>query len=174
MFVTDNRKNVAYMRKVDCQMTINVYDLQYDPEGMCCLTKQRGTGYDIEFTVKDTKSTVGMIYNTFYPTVKAEQYYYMIACDREKKIIGLFVLAYGDADTTKYSVKSVLIRAMICHATYVVIVRNSPEGDCIVDMNELEYFRKLKENANAVGITVLDNIILSEEKYLSYDEQGIQ
>ena len=167
-------KIITIKRKVGCHMPIYVYDLQYDYEGMCCLVKQRGTGYAGDFTVKDTKATVNMICNTFCPTIKAEQYYYMIACDREKKIIGLFVLASGDADTTKYSIKSVLIRAMICHAAYVIIARNTPEDDCIVDMDELNDFRKLKENANDVGVTVLDNIILSDGKYLSYAEQGIQ
>ena len=54
---------------------------------MCCLVKQRGTGYAGDFTVKDTKATVNMISNTFCPTIKAEQYYYMIACDREKKLL---------------------------------------------------------------------------------------
>ena len=155
-------------------MPIYVYDLQYDYEGMCCLVKQSGTGYVGMFAVEDTKATVNMLNNIFCPAIKANQYYYMIACNREKKIIGLFVLASGDADATKYSIKSVLIRAMICHATYVVIARNSPEDDCIVDMEELNCYRKLKENANTVGITVLDNIILANGKYLSYAEQGIQ
>ena len=154
--------------------TICVYDLEYDLDGMCCLVNGKCTGYAEGFTVNDTKATVNMLNNVFTPSIKADQYFYMIACDRDKNIIGLFVLASGDADATKYSIKSVLIRAMICHATYVVIVRNSPDRDCGVNINELNNFRKLKENANVVGITVLDNIILSDGKYLSYTEQGIQ
>lgn len=154
--------------------TICVYDLEYDVDGMCCLVNRKCTGYAEGFTVNDTKATVNMLNNIFYPSIKADQYFYMVACDRDKKIIGLFVLASGDADATKYSIKSALIRAMICHATYVIIARNSPDRDCSVNMDELNNFRKLKENANAVGITVLDNIILSDGKYMSYTEQGIQ
>ena len=153
---------------------IGVYSLEYDFDGMCCLRKQQSTGYAGGYTITSNAITINLLNNVFSPTLNVEEYIYMIACDKNMKVLGLFILAHGETGITRYSAKAVLVRAMICNATNVILARNSHDNDCSLNANEADNFRKLRKIANTVGITIKDNIIMAERKYFSFEEQNIR
>ena len=154
--------------------TISVYDLEYGLDGMCCLVGRMPTGYAEGYTVKENEIAANLLNNIFYPSLKADQYIYMIACDKQMKVLGLFIVAYGDVNKTGYSIRSIIIRAMLCNACNIIIARNDPDRDWKFSKEELDNFHKLKETAWNVGITVKDYLILSENLYLSITDQDKQ
>lgn len=154
--------------------TINVYDLEYDLDGMCCLRKNRGTGYAEGYVVEKSEVAVTMLNNIFYPAMKVGEHVYMIACDRGMKVLGIFKVAYGDVGVTKYSMRNVLCRAMICRATHIIMVHSSSDRDFNISKEEIETYKQLKATAKVVGITVRDNIIMTNNKHFSFKEQGIE
>ena len=154
--------------------TIGVYNLEYDMEDMCCLRKVQSTGYAEGYNISSNATIINLLNNIFSPNLNVEEYIYMIACDKNMGVLGLFILAHGDVGITRYSAKAVLIRAMICNATNVILARNSFDTDCSLHRNEAENFRRLRKIANSVGVTIKDNIIIANENYLSFAEKGIQ
>lgn len=153
---------------------IGVYSLEFDMDGVCCLRQQRSTGYEEGYTINSKSETINLLKNVFSPNLNVEEYIYMIACDKNMKVLGLFILAHGDVGITRYSAKAVLIRAMMCNATNVILARNSNDNDCELHINETDNFRKIQKIAKTVGITMKDNIIVAEEKYFSFEEHDIK
>lgn len=154
--------------------TIGVYDLEYDLDGMCCLRKVSGTAYAEGYVIEKSEVAVTMLNNIFYPATKVGEHVYMIACDKGMKVLGVFKVAYGDVGITRYSVRNVLCRALICHATQIIMIYSSPDRDFNINKEDIETYKQLKATAKAVGITVRDNIIMLDNKYISFKEQGIE
>ncbi len=151
--------------------TVKVYSLEYGLDGMCCLVAREGTGYAEGYTIKNNQTAVDILNVTFNPSVKVNQYIYMIAYDKDMKVIGLFVVASGEPKNTRYSLRNIIMSAMLCKAHNIIIARNEPEGEWKFTNDELTDYSKLKETAKNVGISVTDYIILSENTYLSAEEK---
>ena len=151
--------------------TIKVYSLEYGLDGTCCLAAREGTGYAEGYTIKNNQTAVDILNVTFTPSVKINQYIYMIACDRNMKVLGLFIVASGEPKHTKYSIKNIILSAMLCRAVNIIIARNDPEGEWKFTDGELADYSKLKETGKNVGINVKDYLILAENIYLSVEEQ---
>ena len=122
--------------------TIKIYSLECGPDGMCCLVAREGTGYAESYKIKSNQIAVVMLNNTFNPSVKVNQYIYMIACDKDMKVLGLFVVASGATGITKYSIRNVSMGAMLCRAVNIIIARNGPEGEWKFSSDELADYCK--------------------------------
>ena len=151
--------------------TVKVYSLEYGLDGMCSLVSREGTGYAEGYSIKNNQTAVDILNVTFTPSVKVNQYTYMIACDRDMKVLGLFIVASGDVNKTRYSIRNVIMSAMLCKAKNIIIARNDPEGEWKFTSEELADYCKLKETAKNVDINVNDYLILSDNVYLSAEEQ---
>ena len=154
--------------------TVKVYSLEYGLDGMCCLVAREGTGYTEGYIIESNQTAVDILNVTFTPAVKVNQYIYMIACDREMRVLGLFLVASGDPKHTKYSMKNIIMSAMLCRAVNIIIARNDPEGRWNFTEDELADYHKLKDTVRSVDINVTDYLILSENEYLSVEEQKKQ
>ena len=154
--------------------TVKVYSLEYGLDGMCCLAAREGTGYAEGYTIKSNQTAVDILNVTFIPSVKINQYIYMIACDKDMKVLGLFIMASGEPKYTKYSIKNIILSAMLCRAVNIIIARNDPEREWKFTKDELADYHKLKDTVRSVDIKVTDYLILSENEYLSVEEQKRQ
>ena len=151
--------------------TVKVYSLEYGLDGMCSLVSREGTGYAEGYSIKNNQTADDILSVTFNATVKVNQYIYMITCDKDMKVLGLFIIASGAAGRTKYSIRNVIMSAMLCKAKNIIIARNDPEGEWKFTKDELADYCKLKETAKNVDINVKDYLILSDNVYLSAEEQ---
>ena len=154
--------------------TVKVYSLEYGLDGMCCLAAREGTGYAKGYTIENNQTAVDILNVTFTSSVKINQYIYMIACDRDMKVLGLFIVASGEPKHTKCSIKNIILSAMLCRAVNIIIARNDPEGEWKFTKDELADYHKLKDTVRSVDIKVTDYLILSENEYLSVEEQKKQ
>lgn len=153
--------------------TIGIYELEYGIDGMCNLAKVRSTAFSNGYRADNTDKIAVMLNTIFYPTLKKTEYIYMIACDRNDRVLGLFIVASGIKYVTEQQIKNILLRAMMCNAKSIIMARNNPDMECGVNRDEIENLRKLKETATMLGITVKDNIILLDGEYISLAENGI-
>lgn len=154
--------------------TIKVYSPEYGLDGMCCLAARESTGYAEGYTIKNNQTAVDILNVTFTPSVKINQYIYMIACDRDMKVLGLFIVASGEPKHTRYSLRNIILSALLCKAHNIIIARNDPEGEWKFTKDELADYHKLKDTVRSVDIKVTDYLILSENEYLSVEEQKRQ
>ena len=151
--------------------TVKVYSLEYGLDGMCSLVAREGTGYAEGYSIKNNQTAVDILNVTFIPSVKINQYIYMIACDRNMKVLGLFIVASGEPKHTRYSLRNIIMSALLCKAKNIIIARNDPEGEWKFTSDELADYFKLKETGKNVGINVRDYFILSDNVYLSAEEK---
>ena len=79
----------------------------------------------------------------------------------------------GTVNHTPVYPREVVRRALELKATAVVLVHNHPSGDPTPSRDDVEMTSAVQDAARALGISVLDHVIVGAGKWVSLTEQGL-
>ena len=63
--------------------------------------------------------------------------------------------------------------ALVSHASGIILSHNHPSGSTVASTPDNNLTSQLKKGCEAIGIQLLDHIILTEDTYLSYMDEGM-
>jgi len=93
--------------------------------------------------------------------------------DSQNRLIAEETLQEGTVDQTAVYPRKVMERALAHNATGILFVHNHPGGSLDPSSHDLDLTRTLKDTAEAMGIRVLDHVIVSGQGYTSLKEKGL-
>jgi DNA repair protein RadC len=93
--------------------------------------------------------------------------------NRANKINHFEIISEGGITGTVADPRIILKKALEEEATSVVLCHNHPSGSLKPSRADEELTRKIKQAASYFDIAVLDHIIVSEEGYYSFADEGI-
>lgn len=102
---------------------------------------------------------------------ESEEYLYMICMNVKNKIIGVFEISHGNVNSSIFSVREILQKALLANAVSIIVMHNHPSGDPSPSREDIKVTERLGEAAKLVGIELLDHIIVGD-KYCSLKEKG--
>ena len=70
-------------------------------------------------------------------------------------------------------IRIVLQTALVSHASGIILSHNHPSGSTVASTQDNNLTSQLKKGGEAIGIRLLDHIILTEDTYLSYTDEGM-
>jgi DNA repair protein RadC len=100
-----------------------------------------------------------------------EEYMYMICMNTKNKIIGVFEISHGTANSSIVRPREVFQKALLANAISIILLHNHPSGDPKPSKEDIEVTKRLTEAGNVLGIEVLDHIIIGDT-YVSLKEKG--
>lgn len=123
---------------------------------------------DIKFNNPD------IIYEYYKNRLKTlkQEYFYAIYLDSSKKIIKEKLLFMGTINQSIVHPREVFKEAYICDATSIICVHNHPSGNIFPSKEDISLTNKLKEIGKMFGVTIDDHIIIGNDKYYSFYENG--
>ena len=83
------------------------------------------------------------------------------------------IISKGGIDSTIVDPRIILKKALEEDATYIVLSHNHPSGSLKPSRADEELTKKIKEAAKYFDIKVIDHIIVSEEGYYSFADDGL-
>ncbi|QYY36139.1 DNA repair protein RadC [Ruficoccus sp. ZRK36] len=86
---------------------------------------------------------------------------------------GVQRLEEGVPDRTTVYPRKVMQAALARHAVFIVVAHNHPSGQLKASSEDLHLTRCLISAANAVGLTLLDHLIVTPDDALSFLDQGL-
>lgn len=150
---------------------IIVYDLEYSLDRLPCLVKSRelaGAG-----RVEKPEDAYRIFEKVFHPALKTEEYVYLMCCDGAGNIVGMFVVSHGTVVSALQNIRGIMLRALLCNASGIIVAHNHPSGECRISREDEECFQKLKEICRIMEVALLDNLILGCGSYLSFKEERL-
>ena len=81
--------------------------------------------------------------------------------------------ARGTVNHTPVYPREVVRRALELEAAAVILVHNHPSGDPAASMEDIEMTGRIREAADAVGVTVRDHVIIGNGRWLSFQQEGL-
>ena len=99
--------------------------------------------------------------------------FWVLLLDRGNKIIDHFMISQGGISGTVIDVRIILKSALEKLAVSMVLCHNHPSGTMQASDADLKITRKLKKAAELLDISILDHIIIGQNSYLSFADEGM-
>ena len=83
------------------------------------------------------------------------------------------IISKGGLTGTVADPRIVLRKAMECNATSIILCHNHPSGNLIPSQADKDITQKIKTAASYIDVRLLDHIIVSDEGYYSFADEGL-
>jgi DNA repair protein RadC len=87
---------------------------------------------------------------------------------RANKVLSVMLISEGGTAGTVADVKKILAPAILQNASAIIISHNHPSGNLNPSDADKDLTAKVKEAAKLIDVTLLDHIIMTDEKYYSF------
>ena len=99
--------------------------------------------------------------------------FWIMLLDRGNKIIDHFMISQGGLSGTDIDVRIILKRSIEKLASSVILCHNHPSGTMQASEADLKITKKISDAAKLMDISVLDHVIIGQNHYLSFADEGI-
>lgn len=99
--------------------------------------------------------------------------FWVLLLDRGNKIIDHFMISQGGISGTIIDVRIILKKALGKLASSLILCHNHPSGTMAASDADLKITRKIKNAGDLMDISVLDHIIIGQNRYLSLADEGL-
>jgi len=97
----------------------------------------------------------------------------IIYLNKGNKIIDVEDVFEGTLDSINISPREIVERAIKTNATSLIFVHNHPSGDPTASRSDKQITRDLVFMGNILQINVLDHVIVGENRYFSFADEGL-
>ncbi len=99
--------------------------------------------------------------------------FWIMLLDRGNKILDTFMVSQGGVSGTVIDVRLILKIAIEKLASSLILCHNHPSGTMQASDADLKITKKIKDAAKIMDISVIDHIIIGQNKYLSLADEGM-
>ena len=122
--------------------------------------------------VKLTNSTSIYNYMKYLLEDKKQEYFYAIYVNTKKEVIERKLLFMGTINRSTVHPREIFKNAYLESASGIICIHNHPSGDINPSREDIILTNSLVEIGRVSGIPVLDHIIIGEDNYYSFFDNG--
>ena len=98
--------------------------------------------------------------------------FFVLLLDSRRRVLGLRVVSVGSLESAPVHPREVFAPAIREGASVVVLAHNHPSGDSAPSYEDRAVTDRLRQAGELVGIEVLDHVVVGDETYFSFAEEG--
>ena len=100
------------------------------------------------------------------------EYFFVIFLNRSNKVIGYYQISAGGTTGTIADPKLAFSIALKCLASAIILSHNHPSGAVEPSESDNSITNKFKNAGLLLDIKVLDHLIVTDDNYFSYADEG--
>lgn len=114
-------------------------------------------------------------YEIFQSLINNPNYeeFWILLLDRSNKVLHPLCVSEGGISGTVVDPKKIFKIAIDNNAPSLIVCHNHPSGNLQPSDSDIKLTKKLKEGGQLLDISVLDHLILGDEKYLSFADENL-
>jgi DNA repair protein RadC len=101
------------------------------------------------------------------------EYFVVLFMNRQNKITGYSKISEGGTTGILVDGKVIFQRALLSNAAALILCHNHPSGNLSPSEPDLKLTRDVKNFGKLIDLPVLDHVILTEESFFSFQENGL-
>lgn len=105
-------------------------------------------------------------------TIQYKEFFKVILMNRANKVLGVRHISEGGLNETSADIRIIMQAAILGNASAIILAHNHPSGNIQPSMQDDQVTKRVKEIAKLIGINLLDHLIITDETYYSYSENG--
>jgi DNA repair protein RadC len=104
---------------------------------------------------------------------KTRENFYLICLNSQRREIFAALISSGTTNETSLYPRQIVEAALKHNAVSVILAHNHPSGILAASANDIEATRAIIDVLDSINIDVLDHIIVTDDKYLSFSEKRL-
>src|SRR5664279_1549121 len=105
--------------------------------------------------------------------IELQEQFKVMLLNRANKVLGIYEVSTGGMTGTFADPKLIFVAALKAGACNIMLVHNHPSVNLKPSKQDEELTYKIKEGAKLLDIVLLDHLIISNEGYLSMQDEGL-
>ncbi len=97
----------------------------------------------------------------------------LILMDSKNKVIKDMIISEGTVNTSIMPTREIFVEAVKYEAVNIILLHNHPSGDPTPSGEDIRVTKRIYEAGNMIGITLMDHIIIGDNRYISLKEVGV-
>ena len=106
-------------------------------------------------------------------TICYKEYFKVLLLNNNNDILGHAVISEGGITATCADIRIIFQDALLANATAIIISHNHPSGSIKPSTDDTNLTNRIKRAGDVMNIKLLDHIILTEDGYCSFRDEGI-
>lgn len=106
-------------------------------------------------------------------TLEYFEQFKVLMLDHTNTVLALYEVASGCTTKVLVDTKLVFTAALLANAHNIIICHNHPSGKLVPSNPDKDMTAKIKQAGDAIGIALLDHLIITTEGYLSFADEGL-
>lgn len=116
-------------------------------------------------------------YKYLLPTYKEgtmcyKEYFKVLFLNQASQILGYTLISEGGITDTTVDVRVILQAALLTNSVTIILAHNHPSGSLKPSQQDIEITKQVKRAAKLMRIEVFDHLILTDEGYYSFADEG--
>lgn len=99
--------------------------------------------------------------------------FWVIFINQSSTIIKMENISKGGITSTTVDVRLIMKTALECFATGLILCHNHPSGEVDPSHADIQLTQRIKSAAELLNISLIDHVVMSNEKYYSFFCEGI-
>jgi DNA repair protein RadC len=115
------------------------------------------------------------VYTVFKPVLQDSSYeeFWILLLNRGNKIINSICISQGGLTGTVADPKKIFKTALEQYAASMILCHNHPSGNIKPSESDIRLTQKLKKAGSFLDLPVIDHIIVGEDRYFSFADEGL-
>lgn len=155
-------------------MRIQKFGIILDDNYKNVLVKDFAKNYSGVDNLRSPENIVQVMNDVFNISNQPEEYLYLICMTCRCKPISFFEVSHGTCNSSLVGCREILIRALLCGASNIIIIHNHPSGSVRPSKEDISVTNRVKEACELIGIHFCDHIIIGRDGYFSFSETNLQ
>lgn len=102
-----------------------------------------------------------------------QEQFIILMLNQSSKVLGYYPLSTGGLTATVVDLRLIFSTAIKTFATGIIISHNHPSGNLTPSEADKNITKKIKAAGELLDIKLIDHIILTDEQYFSFADEGI-
>lgn len=134
---------------------------------------RRRTNEQSEEKTQITSSNVAyQLFNSVLSDLPHEEFWILLL-NRNNRVIQKSCISKGGVSGTVVDVRLILKPAIECLASGIILGHNHPSGNLKPSQEDIHLTQKVKQSAKLIDIALLDHLIIGDQNYFSFADEGI-
>lgn len=104
---------------------------------------------------------------------KEQEELHLMLLNTKNTLIKDIMVSRGTVNASIITPRELLIEALRYRAVYMILVHNHPSGDPTPSKEDLFLTKRVKESGSLIGIQLIDHIVIGDNTYVSFREEGM-
>lgn len=124
-------------------------------------------------TIKCSQDAYDILQTIFEDCVQHHEEVYALYLNRRFKLLGVYCIGKGGLSTCPADIKMILQIALKTNAGSIMLSHNHPSGNLEPSVQDKSLTSRIKEVCRMLDLVFLDHIIMTDESYYSFADEGL-